>query len=217
MTQKQQGFSALYALLILIVLLIVGFAGWYVWSRNDDSSENQETQAQEEMTIDYSAESERLSSEEEPSGVLDETEYYTLRVPEGFERTGERIFTFTGAPSETFTYTNATTGDYFEVNIGPAASGINADFTWTYQLTEEIYEGVYVLDKSDSTVCLPAEDEWCEFSGGNGRLDSAIFSAPGSAELFQRTYFTFGNITSETVGDLTYVDAFFADLVLKEI
>jgi hypothetical protein len=209
MTHKQRGFSALYALLILIILLIVGFAGWYVWNQQEDDTPATTTS---ETAAEASEEATPTADESEPVSEAelaeDETAYYTLRIPEGFERTGERIFTFTGAPSETFTYSNATTGDYFEVNVTPADSGINADFVWTYTYAA----GSFTLDKSDSTVCMPADDEWCEFSGGNGRLDSAIFAQPEAPINGERIYFTFGNTTSEEVGDLTYVDTFLANI-----
>jgi hypothetical protein len=208
MTHKQQGFSALYVFLIVLVLLLLGFAGWYVWSQQEDDSAETTTSEAVPVGSDDSAPAEESALSPESELVVDETDDYTLSIPAGFERVGERIFTFTGAPERTYSYQNSTTGDYFEVNVTPADSGLNADFVWTYTYAG----GVFTLDKSDSTVCMPADDEWCEFSGGNGRLDSAIFAQPEAPINGERIYFTFGNTTSETVGDLSYVDAFLENI-----
>jgi hypothetical protein len=146
---------------------------------------------------------------EEPA--VEDNEYFTLIIPEGYAAVGERIFTYTGAPASTYSFKNAETNDYFEVNIEPAQSGINPDFVWTYVYAD----GVFTLDKSDSTVCTAEEDEWCETSGGNGRLDSAIFSEPSQEINGNVYYFTFGNTESEVVGDLSFVDLFFEGLEIK--
>jgi hypothetical protein len=195
------------SLVVLILFLIVGGAVAFLMSEEEepapvDTSQTSEATAAEEPIVDTT------EAVDEAELVLDETEYYTLVVPEGFERVGERIFTFTGAPARTYSYQNSTTNDYFEVNIDPADSGLNADFVWTYVFTD----GLFTVDKTNSTVCLPEESEWCEFSGANGRLDSAIFSEPETPINGQVFYFTFGNTASETVGDLTYVDQFLENI-----
>lgn len=209
--RKENGFGLVEALLIILVLLIIGFAGWFVFLRdneedNEAANEQTTTEQQETETTD-STESES-SSEEATELTVDETDDFTLTTPEGFERIDERQFTFTGTPERTYTYKNAESEDYFEVNYNPAESGINADFTWIYTYSD----GEFTVDKSDSTVCLPEESDWCEFSGGNGRLDSAIFSEGGAGVDGEAVYFTFGNTASEEVGDLSYVDTFLENI-----
>lgn len=205
----ENGFGLVEALLILLIILLISFAGWFVFLR--DNEEGNEAANEQTTSETQDTETTETSSDDESveEATVDETEDYTLTVPEGFERIDERQFTFTGAPERTYTYKNAETDDYFEVNIDPADSGFNSDFTWIYTYSD----GEFTLDKSDSTVCTPEESEWCMYSGDNGRLDSAIFSEGGAGVDGAQVYFTFGNTESEEVGDLSYVDAFLEGVV----
>lgn len=195
-------------IILLVLFLIAGGAAAYLMSQEEESTPAETSQTNQEATQQTEEPAEEAETVEEAELVLDETDYYTLTVPEGFERVDGRIFTFTGQPEETFSYLNIATSDYFEININPADSGLNADFVWTYTHSD----GVFTLDKSDSTVCLPEDDEWCEFSGANDRLDSAIFAQPEAPINGQRVYFTFGNTSSQTVGNLSYVDQFLENI-----
>jgi hypothetical protein len=197
-------------LFMLALLLIVAGVAAYLMSEEEVLAPNETSQTVEKVEETTSGETKAPVLDEEELKV-EENEYFSLVIPEGFIAVDERIFTFTGPPKTTYSFSNSDTGDYFEVNIEPAQSGINADFTWIY-----VYEdGVFTVDKSDSTVCTPEESEWCEFSGNNDRLDSSIFSEMSQEINGEEYYFTFGNIISEEVGDLTYVDQFLESLEIK--
>jgi hypothetical protein len=201
-------------LVLFIVLLVLLFVGGgtaaYLMSLEEEPAPAETIESSEAATPEdlVSSETEEPVAEEP---AVEDNEYFTLEIPEGYDAVGERIFTYTGAPASTYSFKNAETNDYFEVNIEPAQSGINPDFVWTYVYAD----GVFTLDKSDSTVCTAEEDEWCETSGGNGRLDSAIFSEPSQEINGNVYYFTFGNTESEVVGDLSFVDLFFEGLEIK--
>jgi hypothetical protein len=188
---------------------VVGFAGWFIWDRNKEDPAKDSTSSVQEKNDNKVAEVPAEETASAPELAVDETEDYSLTIPAGFERVEGRIFTFTGEPERTYTYRNSATNDYFEVNVTPAASGLNADFVWTYVYTE----GAFTVDKTNMTVCMPEDAEWCEFSGGNGRLDSAIFSEPEAPIDGNIFYFTFGNTASEEVGDLSFVDQFLEGIV----
>jgi len=196
------------AIVAILFFLIVGGGAVYFMLQEEDSVPVENSQATEETEKAQQPTEEKSAPLDEAEAVLDETDYYTLIVPEDFERVGDRIFTFTGQPEETFSYLDSTSGDYFEVNINPADSGLNADFVWTYIYTD----GDFTLDMSDSTVCLPEDDDWCEFSGANDSLDSAIFAQPETLINGQRVYFTFGNTLSQSVGDLSYAEQFLENI-----
>ncbi len=198
MKHNQKGFGAVEVIIVIIILGLVGGVGWYVFSKNKDSSEpSSSTQVEEQ--------SEEAEQNAEPEAKVIDNERFTLTLPNGFEESAERIFTYTAKPGKTYSYANATTGDYFELNFEIAASGISSDYTWFF--TEQ--NNKITLEKASTTVCSSANDEMCT-SAGNNRLDSYIGS-----KTQEDYYFTFGNTKTESPADVTFVDEFIENLTIK--
>ena len=189
-------------LIIILMVAIVGALVFFWLDQADDT--NDETIPTNETSQQQEAPDTEEPAEEEPLTV--ENEYFTLALPAGFSPTDERIFEFTGAPEQHFSFVNEATGDYFEVNRGPAQSGAASDFTWQY----EYIDGEFIIQDDDVSLCDPADD-WCT-TVGDGRLDAALWPLGNieiSGEIF---YFTFGNTQSESTDDLVFVDEFLSSL-----
>lgn len=189
-------------LLIIAVLAIIGALVFFWLEQAEDADD--EADSVTETSQQQEAPDVEEPAEQEPTVV--ENEYFTLALPAGFSATSERIFEFTGAPEQHFSFVNETTGDYFEVNRDPAQSGAAGDFTWQY----EYINGEFVVQDYDATLCDPAED-WCT-TVGDGRLDAALWPL-GNIEINGETfYFTFGSTQTESTDDLDFVDEFLGSL-----
>jgi hypothetical protein len=196
---NKKGFSAVGIILVIVLVGLIGVVGYYVWSGNNTEEEISVTQRTRPVADESEQELETI-----------ENNYFKLIIPTGFSAAEERIFTFAGPPEETFSFINTENGDYFEININPAQSGVNADFTWYY----DYQNGEFLIDKASSEVCMPQDDEWCSETGGNERLDAVIL-AKEQTDSLPNMYFTFGNIQTEEVGDLSFVDSFINNLSIK--
>ncbi len=192
---KNKGFTLVEGLLLILVVLTIGFGGFYVWNETN-SSESDEPESSQEQSSEESDDEET----EESSGIQITTDDFTMTLPEGFEESNTRQFTFTGEPATTYTYLNSSTGEYFEVNLNPAQSGINPDATWTY--TTDANKNVSLVDSSD-TVCSSATDEWCT-TDNNGRVD--IYIANSDQTDQSGVYFTAGYLNSEDITALDFVE-----------
>lgn len=184
---------------MLIVIAFIGIGLWFLTSKSEEkensstskgetTSQNQEQRTAEETQID--------------------NDRFRLTLPEGFASSSERFFTFTAPPEKHFTYVNAQTGDYFEINylLPNAGSGYSPDFTWYFTQGND---GGIVLEKPTTEICDSQSDEWCTTSG-DGRLDAYVSSKDNS-----NYYLTFGNTKNETPNDLVFVDEFIKNLTIK--
>lgn len=191
-------------LFITFLLVIVGVLLFF-WFEQAEDADDEASPA----TATSQQQQEEVLDTEEPAAqqpTVIENDYFTLTLPAGFSLTDERIFEFTGAPEQHFSFVNATTGDYFEVNRSPAQSGAASDFAWQY----EYVAGEFIIQDNDVTLCDPAED-WCT-TVGDGRLDAALWPS-GNIEINGEVYyFTFGNTQAESVDDLEFVDEFLGSL-----
>ena len=197
--------SAKKILLALIILAIIGLVG-FIWFQQDDQEADEDTQQAAETSEQVTENDEQAISDQSPEPTVIENDYFTLALPVGFSETDERIFTFTGAPQQHFSFINQSTGDYFEINRTPAQSGAASDFTWQY----EYVDGEFIIQDTDVTLCDPAED-WCT-TVGDARLDAALWPSGNIDINGDVYYFTFGNTQTESVDDLDFVDEFLAGL-----
>lgn len=202
--KDNKGAVPILILLLIVVILAVGGIGWYVWQNNKDSNSSSPQNTQEQVTEPVNTN----TSEDNQATVSNQ--YFDLLIPKGFTENNERIFTYTAQPEKTFSYINNTNGNYFEININPAASGFSPDFVWQFTRNQE----KVILQDKPTEICNPATEELCTTSGNN-RLDVFIADKAGYSGSTPSYYFTFGNIKSEQVPDLAFVDTFISNLKLK--
>lgn len=192
----QKGSAHVVIVVSLVVLLIgsLGFVFWQNFIQTDDNKEKTEKVATREQAA------EPVASDPKKAETVDETGY-SFEVVDGFSKSSEQMFVYTGGLKAQTTYVNDA-GDFFEVlTLFGGGSGINADYFWKYDFNGS------QLSITESDRCT-GEGIGC--LNKNGTVEGIISGNTSNLEY----YLAFGNKTKNDT-DLTFVRKFTATFRFK--
>lgn len=195
MKSKQPGSAHVIITVIIVIALLgaLGFIFWQNFMKAEPLNTNTETSTKtEEKKGPVVVEPKRAQ-------VVDK-EGYSFTVVDGFKKSNEQMFTYTGGLTADTTYVNDS-GDYFEVLTVTAGSGIDSDYSWEYS-----FDGSKLMI-TESARC-GGEGIGC--SDENDSVEGIISNKDGVTVY----YIAFGNKSKNDI-NLSYVKQFASTFKLK--